>query len=78
MMLIFKKDEAYEDNENNDAIDVGENLLVDRRTTPNYAKPFQCRPCNAAPCSPILSMQPYQSIPSSAAQCSLTSPVSSV
>ena len=56
----FQEDEAYEDNESNDAIDVGENLLVDRRT----AAPTMQSPSNAA-----LVMQP-RAAPSS--QCSPT------
>lgn len=56
----FQEDEAYEDNENNDAIDVGENLLVDRHT----AAPTMQSPSNAA-----LVMQP-RAAPSS--QCSPT------
>ena len=46
----FQEDEAYEDNESNDAIGVGENLLVDRRT----AAPTMQSPSNAA-----LVMQPH-------------------
>ncbi|XP_066320383.1 uncharacterized protein [Miscanthus floridulus] len=56
----FQEDKAYEDNESNDAIGVGENLLVDRRT----AAPTMQSPSNAA-----LVMQP-RAAPSS--QCSPT------
>lgn len=51
----FQEDEAYEDIENNDAIDVGEYLLVDRPNAaptmqqPRAAPPSQCSPTNASP-----------------------------
>jgi hypothetical protein len=56
----FEEDEAYGYNENNDATDEGEYLLVNRLLQSHYVMPFQCHPCNAALCSPILSVQPYQ------------------
>ncbi|CAD6268749.1 unnamed protein product [Miscanthus lutarioriparius] len=78
----FQEDEAYEDNESNDAIGVGENLLVDRRTAaptmqspsnaalvmqPRAAPSSQCSPTNLFP-----AMQPNVASQVQSRQCSLT------
>ena len=78
----FQEDEAYEDNESNDAIDVGENLLVDRRTAAptmqspsNAALVMQPRAAPSSQCSPtnlFLAVQPNVASQVQSRQCSLT------